>query len=200
VESIRGAAPKFEGFAQVSSVPPPSPTLKEPMLMLLVGTGDNAALWLVTADTLITLSVILYVPNIRAVFQFSILHPKDLLVAFGLGVASVTWFEVLKLTRRRRGPLPGRPRQGDRLNFNRIAIVTTGWMFVVAGIAGLFLPFLQGILFLLIGLMILSKEYHWAKSFINRIRSRFPKLDAWITKAQTKAAAILANPSNKGMI
>jgi len=40
----------------------------------------------------------------------------------------------------------------------RFLLILTGWAFVALGIVGLFLPVLQGILFLLIGLVILSAE------------------------------------------
>jgi P-type Ca2+ transporter type 2C len=60
----------------------------------------NPALWLVTLGTITTLLVILYVPYVRGIFRFSVLHPNNLLVAFSLGAASITWFEILKLSRR----------------------------------------------------------------------------------------------------
>jgi uncharacterized protein len=59
----------------------------------------------------------------------------------------------------------------------RILLKITGWTFIVLGIAGLFLPVLQGILFLFIGLTILSGEYHWARRWITRLRQRFPEAD-----------------------
>jgi uncharacterized membrane protein YbaN (DUF454 family) len=59
----------------------------------------------------------------------------------------------------------------------RILLEITGWVFIVLGIAGLFLPVLQGILFLLIGLTILSAEYHWARRWIVKLRERFPEAD-----------------------
>jgi Ca2+-transporting ATPase len=62
---------------------------------------ENPALWLVTLGTIATLLVTLYVPYVRGIFLFSVLHPNDLLVAFSLGAASITWFEILKLIRRR---------------------------------------------------------------------------------------------------
>jgi uncharacterized membrane protein YbaN (DUF454 family) len=51
-----------------------------------------------------------------------------------------------------------------------------GWLFVLLGIAGLFLPILQGILFILIGLLILSSEYVWANRLLERVTQRFPTL------------------------
>jgi uncharacterized protein len=42
------------------------------------------------------------------------------------------------------------------------------------GVIGLFLPVLQGVLFLLIGLFILSTEHVWAHRLLLKIRNRFP--------------------------
>jgi hypothetical protein len=56
----------------------------------------------------------------------------------------------------------------------RIGLLVLGWGFILLGIAGLFLPFLQGILFLIIGLLILSSEYVWAHNLLQRLRARFP--------------------------
>ncbi len=63
-----------------------------------------------------------------------------------------------------------------RATLKRWFIISLGWVFIVLGIAGLFLPVLQGILFLLIGLLILSSEYVWAHRLLTRLRERFPKL------------------------
>ncbi len=68
------------------------------------GRVRNTALWLVTLWTIATLLVVLYVPGIRTVFRFSVLPAKELLVSFALGSVSITWFEMLKLVHRRKGP------------------------------------------------------------------------------------------------
>jgi hypothetical protein len=66
-----------------------------------------------------------------------------------------------------------------------------GWTFLVLGILGFFLPFLQGILFTLIGLYLLSKTSPWAKRLLDRLRERYPKMaaksDAWIGKFRWKS-------------
>ena len=49
-----------------------------------------------------------------------------------------------------------------------------GWSFIVLGILGLFLPFLQGILFLFVGLIILSKHYAFAQRWLDKLKHRFP--------------------------
>lgn len=74
-----------------------------------------------------------------------------------------------------------------RARMKRIAIEVVGWVFIVLGIAGLFLPVLQGILFLLIGLFMLSTQYEWAHRLLHKIRERFPKIAAQFDKAKEKA-------------
>lgn len=77
--------------------------------------------------------------------------------------------------------------------FKRVALIIVGWVFIVLGIVGLFLPVLQGILFLLIGLVILSTEYHWARKLLAKLRTHFPKLDSVIRAAHDKAAKIIGH-------
>lgn len=53
-------------------------------------------------------------------------------------------------------------------------IYVIGWAFILLGIVGLFLPILQGILFLLIGLLVLSKQSQFAKNILRRVKERYP--------------------------
>ena len=69
----------------------------------------------------------------------------------------------------------------------RLAVLIVGWGFIVLGIAGLFLPVLQGILFLLIGLVILSSEYAWAHQWLTKLRNRFPAAARQADAAEAKA-------------
>jgi uncharacterized protein len=66
-------------------------------------------------------------------------------------------------------------------------VLVVGWAFILLGIAGLFLPVLQGILFLMIGLVILSTEYVWAHHLLAKIRARFPKLAETADRAKQNA-------------
>ena len=68
-----------------------------------------------------------------------------------------------------------------------VAIVV-GWAFVVLGIIGLFLPVMQGILFIIIGLTILSSEYVWAHHLLAKLRARFPKIASYSDQAREKAS------------
>ena len=71
--------------------------------------------------------------------------------------------------------------------FKRLIVQLVGWAFIVVGIVGLFLPVLQGILFLLIGLIILSTEYHWARRLLEKVKARFPGLAQRSHEASEKA-------------
>jgi uncharacterized membrane protein YbaN (DUF454 family) len=73
----------------------------------------------------------------------------------------------------------------------RILVLIVGWAFIVLGIVGLFLPILQGVLFILIGLLILSSEYVWAHHLLSQLKQRFPQLGRTADAASAKAAAWL---------
>ncbi len=66
-------------------------------------------------------------------------------------------------------------------------VLMLGWGFVALGVIGLFLPVLQGILFILIGLLILSTEYVWAHRLLQRVRTRFPAIASKCDDAKVRA-------------
>jgi hypothetical protein len=70
----------------------------------------------------------------------------------------------------------------------RIAVLVLGWVLVLLGIAGLALPFLQGILLILLGLLVLSRESAWARRQTERLRRRFPNADARLHRARERLA------------
>ncbi len=70
----------------------------------------------------------------------------------------------------------------------RVAVLLLGWAFVLLGIVGLFLPVLQGILFILVGLIILSSEYVWAHKLVQHLRGRFPRIARKADEAQARAS------------
>jgi uncharacterized membrane protein YbaN (DUF454 family) len=73
----------------------------------------------------------------------------------------------------------------------RVLLLIVGWAFLLLGIVGLFLPVLQGVLFIIIGLGILSSEYVWAHHLLSKLRDRFPKLSTKIDEGMEKATAWL---------
>ena len=72
-----------------------------------------------------------------------------------------------------------------------------GWVFIVLGILGLFLPVLQGVLFLLIGLIILSSEYLWAHKVLTKLRGRFPHLTHVFDEAAERARGWFVGSVNR---
>lgn len=73
----------------------------------------------------------------------------------------------------------------------RVAMIVLGWAFIVLGVIGLFLPIMQGILFLIIGLTILSTEYVWAHHLLAKLRARFPRIATYSDLARAKATGWL---------
>jgi uncharacterized membrane protein YbaN (DUF454 family) len=80
--------------------------------------------------------------------------------------------------------LPARPRS----RWKRFLILASGWFFIVLGILGLFLPILQGILFLAIGSYLLSLESPWVRGKMLQFQRRYPKLGATLEEARLRAA------------
>ncbi len=81
----------------------------------------------------------------------------------------------------------------------RWAILGAGTVLVLLGILGLFLPVLQGILLLFLGLLVLSYEWAPAKRQLDRLRARFPaasdrldtierRVKAWLTRRPAETA------------
>ena len=58
----------------------------------------------------------------------------------------------------------------------RALVYIIGWTFLLLGVVGLFLPVLQGVVFILIGLLILSKESRTAKALLTRVQRRYPEM------------------------
>ena len=64
--------------------------------------AENKPLWAITGGALALLGIVLYVPSVQRLFQFSTLHLDDIIVCSVLAMLSVTWFEFMKLRRRAR--------------------------------------------------------------------------------------------------
>jgi uncharacterized membrane protein YbaN (DUF454 family) len=68
----------------------------------------------------------------------------------------------------------------------RIGLLIIGWLFIVLGVLGLFLPFLQGVLFILVGLAILSSRSEIIKRFLRHLEERHPHLHERVEKWKAK--------------
>jgi len=67
----------------------------------------------------------------------------------------------------------------------KLLIHVVGWTFIAIGIVGLVLPILQGILFICVGLLILSKEVPWADRMLMRLRKKYPKIGKVLEDARS---------------
>lgn len=112
--------------------------------------------------------------RVRAVWlQQGISHPAAAARARGAGLAVVMDSCIMQVHRR----MGQGSANGSRSLAKRITILIVGWLFIVLGVVGLVLPFLQGVLFLLIGLAILSKESAIAHRWLVAFTTRHPKID-----------------------
>ena len=57
----------------------------------------NPALWWVVGGALVFLAMAIYVPFLREIFSFAYLHLIDIAICFASGIASILWFEALKI-------------------------------------------------------------------------------------------------------
>ena len=62
----------------------------------------DMTLWIVTGGALAFLALVVYVAPLARLFHFAKLGPLDVLICFGAGAASITWFEITKWAQRRR--------------------------------------------------------------------------------------------------
>ena len=72
-------------------------------------------------------------------------------------------------------------------SLKRYIVLGLGWFFVVFGVLGIFLPGLQGILFLLIGFILLSRESAWVQRQLEKLKSRCPKFAEKYDEAEFRA-------------
>ncbi|MEL0110749.1 MAG: PGPGW domain-containing protein [Rickettsiales bacterium] len=66
-----------------------------------------------------------------------------------------------------------------------------GWFFIVLGVLGLFLPILQGILFLVIGMVLLSYESPWFREKLTWFERRYPKYGRQVREARIRAMLLV---------
>lgn len=59
--------------------------------------SKNNALWFVVIGMLVFLGMVLYIPPLRELFHFSMLHPIDLCICLVAGAIIIVWLEVLKI-------------------------------------------------------------------------------------------------------
>ncbi len=70
---------------------------------------------------------------------------------------------------------------------SRFLMLVIGYGFLGLGVLGLFLPILQGFLFLVIGLIILSRHAAWAERLLVRLKARYPRAGSLFVRAEVMA-------------
>jgi hypothetical protein len=60
----------------------------------------------------------------------------------------------------------------QKRGFKRWVKVGVGWSLLIVGVAGLFLPVIQGLLCIASGLTLLSTEYRWAGACLEWVKRR----------------------------
>ena len=69
-------------------------------------------------------------------------------------------------------------------NIKKAGILTIGIIFIIFGFFGLVLPFLQGFIFLAIGLLLVSICFPKVRFYIRKHTLKYPRLSAIINKAE----------------
>ncbi|MFA6470414.1 MAG: cation-translocating P-type ATPase, partial [Candidatus Latescibacterota bacterium] len=64
--------------------------------------SPNIAQWWVFGGAVVFLGIVLSVPFLRNLFQFNVLHPKDIFLCLAAGSISFVWFEMMKKFRSRK--------------------------------------------------------------------------------------------------
>jgi len=76
-------------------------------------------------------------------------------------------------------------------HLKRVLLLTAALVCIILGIVGLVLPFLQGLLFIAIGLILLSIASPSARSWIDSHTIRFPKVHALYIKIQKRIEDVI---------
>lgn len=77
--------------------------------------------------------------------------------------------------------------------FKKILVISVAVVFIILGIAGLVLPFLQGVLFLFIGVILLSFYFPKPRLWIEKHSARYPHIFALTKKIEKWMAKIIGD-------
>lgn len=79
----------------------------------------------------------------------------------------------------------------------RVVRLVLGWTCLVLGVIGLFVPILQGVLLILLGLALLSRDSRWARRCLLKLRLRFPDAYAAMQRVKERMRAMFQRVSGK---
>lgn len=66
----------------------------------------------------------------------------------------------------------------------RVVNLGLGYGFIAVGVVGVILPILHGALFVVAGLVILSRHQPWAAAVLERLKSRHPRVRSVIDRGE----------------
>jgi len=75
--------------------------------------------------------------------------------------------------------------------WNRLITLAAGWGFISLGIVGIILPVMPGIIFLIIGVYLLSLESFWFANKLDKVGQKYPKFAKINSSARIRARQIL---------
>ena len=78
-----------------------------------------------------------------------------------------------------------------RKKIKKVAILGTGVFFIALGVIGLFLPVLQGILFIAIGFLFLSFYFPSHRLKLNKYIEKYPNISKTIEKVEKWLSKII---------
>lgn len=81
-----------------------------------------------------------------------------------------------------------RPKRG---RWERLFLLSSGWVLLIVGSIGGLIPVFQGWPFGIAGLLILSREYEWAHNLVERLRRRFPRFARVMDRTSDRAHRIM---------
>jgi len=77
-----------------------------------------------------------------------------------------------------------------KITVMRIVRLVLGWTCLILGVIGLFVPVLQGVLLILLGLALLSRDSRWARRCLLKLRLRFPEAYAAMHRLKARLGSI----------
>jgi uncharacterized membrane protein YbaN (DUF454 family) len=86
----------------------------------------------------------------------------------------------------------------QRTRKQRLIILVSGWSLIVLGAIGGLIPVLQGWVFGVAGLLVLSREYAWAHDLLAWLQRKFPRFARVMERVKTESQNIVNRVLRRG--
>lgn len=104
----------------------------------------------------------------------------------------------LMVLARRTMPRRKKPRRPSENGAKHWIMLWLGWGFIALGLVGLFLPVLQGFLFLAVGTVILSSRSPRVRLLILKLGQRYPRFRAALIEARERVRKLRRRITRRG--